>query len=90
MSIDSSNIALVGYLIKCSRAQRKILHFLLKNRNASEEINFYNKEIAYAVGCTTKTILRATKKFHEDGLITKIVQSPYNLPNIYHFNDNFF
>jgi DNA-binding MarR family transcriptional regulator len=88
--IGYNNIALAGYLIKCSLAQRKILHFLLKHRNASNEISFYNKEIAHAVGFTTKTVLRATKKFHEDGLITKIVQSPYCLPNIYHFNDTFF
>jgi hypothetical protein len=65
--------------------QNKILSFFKLYRHASFT-KFTNEYIALSIGCSTKTVTRATNQFLKDGLITKCQKNRY-APNDYTFNN---
>lgn len=78
-SIDS-------YLSVLTPLQKKIAYYLLQFRNAPW-ITLRNESIALSLGCSVKTVTRATNKFLEDGFISKYQQNRY-APNSYALNPN--
>jgi hypothetical protein len=63
---------------------RKIFKHLFKFVSA-EFANPSNATIARAVGCSTRTVARATRMFHDDGIILKYHRDTYAL-NSYSFH----
>jgi len=73
------------YLASCTPSQQTIASILMKYRNAPW-IRRSNIRIASLVGCTVRTVIRATNKFHKDGFITKHQVNKY-ATNYYTLND---
>jgi DNA-binding MarR family transcriptional regulator len=61
-----------------------ISRLLLRYRIHYPHIKLTNKYIAHQVGCSIKTVTRATTKFHESGFITKHQDNRYS-PNSFLF-----
>jgi hypothetical protein len=70
-----------SYISALTRYQKKVACFILPFRN-KPRIILKNETIALAIGCSTKTVTRATNKFLKDGFITKHQQNKY-APNNY-------
>ncbi len=70
-----------SYLSTLTKYQKKIANYVLPFRN-KPRIILKNETIALAIGCSTKTVTRATNKFLKDGFITKNQQNKY-APNNY-------
>jgi hypothetical protein len=70
-----------SYLSTLTKYQKKAAFHILLFRN-KPWIILKNETIALAIGCSTKTVTRATNKFLKDGFITKNQQNKY-APNNY-------
>jgi CRP-like cAMP-binding protein len=79
-SMDERDKHIYEYLIKCTHTEKRIAEFILQTL-----IRFSNKEIATSIGCSIKTVTRATTKFHKDGFIIKTYNNRYT-PNYYKLN----
>ena len=73
-----------NYLAGLTFFQKQIAYYLLGFRNASWA-TITNEHIATVIGCSTKTVTRATNKFLDDGFITKSQENKY-APNNYTIN----
>lgn len=74
-----------AYIATLTPLQKKVAYHILGLRNAPWAI-LKNKSIALALGCSIKTVTRATNKFLDDNFITKKQPNKY-APNNYTFND---
>ncbi len=70
-----------SYISALTKYQKQIAEYVLPFRN-KPRIILKNETIARAIGCSTKTVTRATNKFLKDGFITKHQQNKY-APNNY-------
>jgi DNA-binding Lrp family transcriptional regulator len=59
-----------NYILRLTPAQQRIFAYLLRFRPRGVFKQYY-AEISRATKCSTKTVMRATNKFHNDGVITK-------------------
>jgi len=59
-----------SYINTLTPFEQDIAHLFLKFRKAPF-IKHVNSSIAKKVGCSVRTVIRATNKFHKDGFITK-------------------
>lgn len=64
------------YLFSLTPNQRSVAQYLLRFQKASV-IKLRNQTIAKSVGCSEKTVTRATNKFKEDGFIFKAQANRY-------------
>lgn len=77
----------VLYRFKCTKLQRNILQVFLDFRYAPHII-LTNKFVADKVNCSLRTVIRATNKFQQDGIILKSQRNPY-APNNYRLHTKF-
>ena len=75
------------YLATCTPFQKEVFELLLEYCHFPN-VKIKNETIALRLGCSNKTVTRATNKFLQDGLITKHQQNKYT-PNYYTFNEEF-
>jgi hypothetical protein len=73
------------YIDCLTSSEQGVIRHLLEFRHLPE-VKLINSSIAKAVGCSRITVIRATNKFHKDGVITKRQPQPYDA-NIYSFNE---
>lgn len=73
------------YIATLTPFEQDIANFILQFRFAPWTI-ILNETIANKVGCSVRTVIRATNKFHEDGFITKQKPKPYDM-NCYAFDE---
>lgn len=81
----SKNLHTDNYIATLTPLEQDIFLVYLEFRN-KQWINLTNKYIASRIGCSIKTVTRATNKFHRDGFITKHQENKY-APNNYTFNE---
>lgn len=74
------------YLDTLTPLQKKIAYYILQFRNAPW-VSLKNQSIALAIGCSVKTVTRATGQFLKDNFISKHQPNTY-APNNYSFNDD--
>lgn len=82
INIYSGN--LTSYLDGCTTLQQKIAKVFLEFKY-KENIHITNQYISIRVGCSVKTVIRCTNKFHADGFLIKKQKNQYS-PNDYLFN----
>jgi hypothetical protein len=73
------------YIAGGTLSEQKIAHLFLRFRYLPFT-KLTNEYVAKLINCSTKTVTRATNKFHRDGFITKHQENPY-APNYYTFNE---
>jgi hypothetical protein len=82
--LDYSQTVNYNYLNSCTTLQRHVFN-LINQFKHHPYIKLTNEFIALRVGCSVKTVTRATNKFHTDGFINKHQKNPY-APNSFYLN----
>jgi DNA-binding MarR family transcriptional regulator len=77
---DFSSKDLQTYMSLLTPKTKRVAEYILKFRNL-QQVKLINSTIAREVGCTIRTVIRATNKFNEDGFITKQQPHPYDANN---------
>lgn len=82
-ALIEKNLKSTGFSSKHSQTdhytptEHKIIKLMNRYDNASW-IKLSNEYIAYKVGCSIRTVIRSTNKFHKNGFITKYQENQYS------------
>ncbi len=79
---EFSSFRIEDYLSALSKNQQAIAQYILKFQRANT-IKLKNQTIATVVGCSIKTVTRATNKFKQDGFILKAQNNRYTPNNFF-------